>query len=54
MIAAISVALAAYQVVALGTGRPRVSVLSHTGLWAPVIWAWWLALGLHFVAEARS
>lgn len=49
MISYVSIGLAAYQAMALLTGRRRVSTLAHTWPWAVAIWGWWAWLGIHFL-----
>lgn len=48
MIAGVSIVLAAYELLALLTGRPTVTHLSHTrvGLF---VWLWLVALAVHLV-----
>lgn len=41
--------VAAYQLVALATGRTRVSVLAHRWPFGVLIVGWYLGLGVHLI-----
>lgn len=56
MIGIWSVGLAAWEVIAWSTHRPTVSALSSQGVipLRAMIWAWWIALGFHFIIYSRT
>lgn len=43
-----------YEWFAYITHKPKVSDLSHRRPWAYLVWGWFVALGIHFILEARK
>lgn len=55
MIPLISICLAVYEALALTTGRaPTITTLSARKSTGALVFAWWIALGLHFLDERRK
>ena len=51
MIAAVSIALAAYETYAVARHKTKVTELSHRWPYGLFVWGWWVALAVHFLAE---
>lgn len=54
MIALASIALAAWEATALLTKRPTITKLSARPGTRPLVFGWFLCLGIHFVQENRK